>query len=522
MIIPKPNGKLEKTDGFWKLKTPLQVEYGGFNAQCLEAFSQRTRIECVQSAAHADIALLNDNKFQPEEYELTVTAEQVTIKASDGAGIILALTTLYLYISDNAVQCFTLRDAPRYAYRGLMLDCVRHFFTVDEVKKVIEQISLVKMNKLHWHLTDDQGWRIEIKAYPGLTEGIPHYTQDEIKEVVSFANERNIEVIPEIDMPGHMSSAVHVFPWLSCSGKQIKRPVDGGIYKAIMCAGKESTYSFIFKVLDEVIELFNSPYMHIGGDEAPKVEWKTCSSCASKLAELGSDNFEDLQGHFTSRVAEYLAQKGKKPICWNETLKSEKTPDELLVQYWMPGFDDEQVLKFHRQGRPVIFSDMFHLYLDYPHAVIPLNRVYDYTPAIGSDVSPDAPNSIGLEACLWAERVDTEDKLEQQLFPRVLALAENAWSHDKSYEDFISRLRKWAKRLRENSITCTPLDEVCPEGETRIKALTSMLGMFSASQEPDDNRINPAEIFGGGEDGKNFMSSFMSRFGIDPAMFNAK
>lgn len=521
-MIPNPTGEIQKADGSWKIKTELSVAFGGFDAQCIEAFSQRTRTACTASADNADIVLAKDASFKPEEYAITVAPARVTVTAASEAGVIHALTTLYVHISGDAVPCFTLKDAPRYAYRGLLFDCARHFFSVDEVKKIVEQIALVKLNKLHWHLTDDQGWRVEIKAYPELTAGIEHYTQEEIKDIVRFAAQRGIEVIPEIDMPGHVASAVHVLPWLSCAGKQIKRPTAGGIYKAILCAGKESTYDFACKVFDEVAALFPSPYVHIGGDEAPKAEWKECADCIAKLKEIGSDNFEDLQGHFTARIAEHLAQKGKKPICWNETLKSAKTPEDLTIQYWIPGIDDEPLLKFHKQGRPVLYSDMFQLYLDYPHAVIPLQRVYDYVPAIGDEITADAPNNIGLEACLWAERVDTEEKLEHLLFPRTMALAENAWSREKSYEDFMRRLQPWVERMRENGVACTPLDEVAPQGEARINGLKGLMGMFAANPEPDDNRINPAEVFGGGGEGESFIHKFMSRFGIDPAIFGAK
>jgi hexosaminidase len=240
-IIPKPNGVFRNVVGIWNVKPKLHIKNIDFDCLCLESFSNRLDIQCIPSESNEDIILVKDESFQLEEYEIEITKELVIVKASSESGIINALTTLYLCIENGKAPCFVLRDFPKYPHRGLLLDCVRHFFDVSEVKKVIEQISLVKLNKFHWHLTDDQGWRIESKVYPALHDGIPFYTHEEIKEVVRYAKMRNVEVIPEIEMPGHMASAVHVFPWLSCAVKQVKRATSGGIYKAILCAGKEST-----------------------------------------------------------------------------------------------------------------------------------------------------------------------------------------------------------------------------------------------------------------------------------------
>lgn len=518
-IIPKPNGALKQAEGTWQVRLSMKADLGGFSMDCLEAFSERALICFEAVTGNADFMLVRESDLKPEEYSLEVTPECIRIKASTEAGVIFALTTLYLSIDSGEAECFSLNDAPRYVHRGLMLDSVRHFFSAGEVKKIIEQISLAKVNKLHWHLSDDQGFRIEIKAYPALYEQIPYYTQEEIREIVRFAKVRGVEVIPEIDMPGHTASMVHVFPWLCCAGKQIKRPTSGGIYKAIMCAGKESTYEFIFKVLDEVADLFESPRIHIGGDEAPKIEWMECPECKKRLQEIGSDNFEELQGYFTSRIADYLKSIGKEVICWNETLGSDRLPEDLSIQYWMPGMGDEKVQKFFGAGRPVVFSDMFRLYLDYPHAIIPLKRVYDYVPSISGIQCEDAPNTLGLEVCLWSERVDTEEKLEEQIFPRVFALAEAAWTFKKDYDDFEQRLGGITEQLKQQGIHYTLPENYNPAGEEKAMVLQGIFASFAgtqgAAEEPDDNKVNLTELFSGEAAGV-----FLQGFDIDLTMLS--
>ena len=513
-IIPKPNGELKQTEGIWQVRPSMKVDCGGFSFSCITAFSERTQIHFEAASENVDVILARESDRKPEEYTLEVTQNGVRIAAAAESGVILALTTLYLCMDSGHVPCFSLNDVPRYTHRGLMLDSVRHFFSADEVKKIIEQISLAKVNKLHWHLSDDQGFRIEIREYPALYDQIPYYTQDEIREIVRFAKVRNVEVIPEIDMPGHSASAVYVFPWLSCAGKQIKRPTKGGIYKAIMCAGKESTYEFICKVLDEVADLFESPMIHIGGDEAPKMEWTGCPACKERLREIGSDNFEDLQGYFTNRIAEYLKTKGREVICWNETLRADKLMEGLTIQYWMPGPDDEKTAVFFRDNGPVIFSDMFKLYLDYPHGVTPLKKVYDYVPAIGNRQCEDAPNTLGIEVCLWTERVETNERLEELLFPRIFALAEAAWTREKDYDDFERRLSDKVDQLRKQGICYTLPENYNPDDAEKMKVLQEIFTDFTGIlQEPDDNEVNIAELFSDGNAG-----DFLKGFELDPAI----
>lgn len=356
----------------------------------------------------------------------------------------------------------------KYGYRSLHLDCARHFFSVETVKKVIEGISYGNMNVFHWHLTDDHGWRIESKKFPQLHQNSGQfYTQEEIREIIIFAKERGIEIIPEIDMPGHNLALLSVFPEYSCKGEPVTPAKARGIYKTILCAGKEDVYTFVEELLDEMIPLFDSEYFHIGGDEAPKDEWKECPHCNAKMKELGLTSYEDLQGYFTARVCEVLKKHGKTPIVWNDALLASNLPEDVVVQYWTIDHAKAMVPFVEKQGK-WIYSDMFEVYLDYPHSMIPLKKVYDFKPHLYKYDIPRMDNLIGFEACAWTEHIDNEQKLCEHIFPRVYALAERANGEKYTdYESFKERVREKVERLEKAGIPYTKEKWWDPQGKAR-------------------------------------------------------
>lgn len=356
----------------------------------------------------------------------------------------------------------------KYGYRSLHLDCARHFFSVETVKKVIEGISYGNMNVFHWHLTDDHGWRIESKKFPQLHQNSGQfYTQEEIREIIIFAKERGIEVIPEIDMPGHNLALLSVFPEYSCKGEPVTPAKARGIYKTILCAGKEDVYTFVEELLDEMIPLFDSEYFHIGGDEAPKDEWKECPHCNAKMKELGLTSYEDLQGYFTARVCEVLKKHGKTPIVWNDALLASNLPEDVVVQYWTIDHAKAMVPFVEKQGK-WIYSDMFEVYLDYPHSMIPLKKVYDFKTHLYKYDIPRMDNLIGFEACAWTEHIDNEQKLCEHIFPRVYALAERAnGEKNTDYESFKERVREKVARLEKAGIPYTKEEWWDPQGKAR-------------------------------------------------------
>jgi len=506
-IIPKPNGDLIRAEGFYTLHRTLAVDLGPFEEYCVRAFERRAGVCLEPRASNPSLVLQQDIDYGPEQYCLEVMPERVSITAATERGVIWALTTLYLNMEKSRIPCITLTDAPRYGHRSLMLDVSRHFYGVSQVKQIIEQLSLAKINRLHWHLTDDQGWRIESHVFPELIQNQHYYTQKEIKGVVAYAKERGVDVIPEIDMPGHISSLLAVKPELSCAGTAPVIPDSGGIFPVILCPGKEATFDFIEALLDEVLPLFDSPYFHIGGDEAPKSEWKKCPHCNARMEQLGLTDYEDLQGYFTCRVAEYLAGKGKTAVCWNDSLKASLRPDNLVIQYWIEMGGPSPTVDFFNEGGRVYFSDMLHYYFDYPHGMIPLKKAYEYDPQLYGESCAGKENTMGVEACVWAERIRTEQRQEELIFPRVYAVAETGWSRDKDYADFERRLEPMLSQLDRAGISYTSLENANPTGEVRRREVMELLkGLMT---------VLPAEGEGESPIPPEMIEYFMQSF-VDP------
>ena len=456
-MLPAINGRLKQQEGWFSLaQEVLTVSFGGFAPWCAAAFAKRLGAT-VQESQTGQIMLLRDDSLPPEAYVLTVTAEGIRVQVACEQSVILALTTLYqLMDGQRRVPCLSLTDAPRYQHRGLSLDCVRCFFPVGEVRRVIEQMARVKLNVLHWVLTNDQGWRIESRQYPRLNEiSGPYYTRDEIRNVVAYARERGIEIIPEIDMPGHMTALLAAYPEYSCSGKPVQLAKTGGIYPIILCAGAEKTYELIDSLLGEVCSLFPGGRIHLGGDEAPKREWKTCPCCQQRKRDEGLADENELQGWFMNRAIAIGLTHGKQAICWNESLMGGNLDSSAAIQYWTVDQAEPTKVFLQKDGR-LIYSDMFSLYLDYPTVCTPLSRVYGDAQVLDDlDVSDKV---YGVEACLWAEHVRDAESLEQLLFPRLYAFAEMAWSKSQDYADFRSRLPAFLQVHHPADMTLTPED----------------------------------------------------------------
>lgn len=333
-LIPAPRGSVHMQEGSVKLPETVTVSLGDFAPWCLEAFA--ARLDGHVETAENGFITLKKADIAKEGYKLTVTKDGITVEAADESGAVWALTTVTeLTAEGEALPIVTIEDAPHYGHRGLSLDCSRHFFTADEVKKVIDQMTRVKLNVLHWHLVDDQGWRIECKTLPLLHETTgTYYTQEEIRSVIEYARVRGMEIIPEIDMPGHTRSMIAAYPHLSCFGEKTELCQFGGIFEKILCPGKDETFEFIEKLLTEVCALFPDDRFHIGGDEAPKTEWKKCPHCKARMEALGLTDYEDLQGYFTKRVVAILKKHGKRAVCWNDVLESKDVGTENIIQYW--------------------------------------------------------------------------------------------------------------------------------------------------------------------------------------------
>lgn len=506
-IIPNPNGTVAIRENRIALPASFVVSFGDFAPWCLDAFLLRTG--CTAADGKAWLTLKKDKALSKEGYRLQISGTGIVIHAADEIGVVWALTSMYHLMDENGtVPVCTITDEPKYSYRGQSLDCARHFFSAEVVKQVIEQLSLVKINTLHWHLTDDQAWRIESKAFPKLHEtSVQYYTWDEIRDIVEYARIRGVEVIPEIDLPGHTTGILAAYPEYSCFGKSVSLATAGGIYPIILCAGKDSTFELVEKILEEVCPLFPAERFHIGGDEAPKSEWANCPHCKKRMEDEGIANVEDLQGYFTMRVAEMLKKHGKKLICWNDSLKSSTLPEDILIQYWTAQHL-KQMEPYCADGGKFIYSDMFDLYFDYPYSMIPLKRVYNCTPAIGKLKRADTINLIGIESCLWAEHIETPEQLFSRIFPRAYATAEAAWSTEKNYDDFKRRLLLLTEKAEQVGVIGTPGNWWDPKGKARRDEALAYVERMTAAI-PKNAKDTIAEADG---DASAFLMGFATKF----------
>ena len=492
--FPKINGEIKTREGKFVLPPNLSVDCGGFAPWCVEVFCQRMGLS--RKTGMPWLVLRRDETLPQEGYRLNVTDQGIQIGASTEQGVIWALTTVYLRTEpDRTIACCSLRDAPCYPHRGQSLDCVRHFFPVEEVKRILEQLSLVKLNVLHFHLTDDQGWRIESLKYPQLHQvNAQYYTQDQLRELVEYARIRGMEIIPEIDLPGHTTAILHAFPDLGCNGEKPELATAGGIYTTILCAGKEAVYGFLEQLLEEICDIFPGKRIHIGGDEAPKRQWMDCPDCLAAMKEQGFTDFEQLQGYFTRRVVDILRKHRKIPVCWNETLKGDPEPEEMQIQYWTLAAP-EKMDAYAKAGGNYIYSYMCELYLDYPYSMTGVRKLYNMRPHIWNRRCEKDPGLLGIEAAVWTEHIADPRDLEEHLFPRVYIVAEKAWSGEHlPYRAFLAMLRQLC-RLAEREGICTMKEAWWnPEGRLRRReALDFFVKMNGGTLEAVPENQAPAE-----------------------------
>lgn len=415
------------------------------------------------------VETVRDDAMEPEAYRLKIGAQAIELRAKTQAGFFYAEQTLRQLRRNcgGALPLCEISDAPAFAHRGFMLDCVRHFFPVADLKRLIEAAARMKLNLFHWHLTDDQGWRIEISAFPKLTELAsmrpfsnfgrsmefgPHggfYSKEDIREIVAFCAERQITVIPEIEMPGHASALLSAYPEYSCDGMPVQVKTRGGVYADTLCAGKEETYAMLETILTEVMELFPGKQIHLGGDEAPKEHWKACQRCQEKMRAEGLKSEVALQCWLTDRMAGFLKRHGREAVVWNDALKGggRLSPD-ITLQYWVGG-DDASTIAHANAGGAVIQSPTLYYYLDMCYGVIPLDRAYAYVPYFPEQNRKEG--TIGVEAPLWTEYMPDLKRVGYMAFPRMAAVAETGWcgTEGKDAQAFRRRLKQFLPLISE-------------------------------------------------------------------------
>ena len=463
ICYPQGNEKLERTAHF--LASYIREVTG-------------TIVRVSTEAGTHNIRLVLDAAIQEKEgYQLNVTTDEITVKGSTEVGIFYGIQTIHkaLPVTNRtqvaAIPVGTVKDHPQFEYRGFMVDVGRHFFSVDYLKEIIDMLAMHNINYFHWHLTEDQGWRIEIKKYPNLTkvgsyrkgtiirrgqpeiDSVPvsgYYTQEEAKEIVRYAAERFITVIPEIDMPGHMLAALVSYPELGCTGGPYEMPLKFGVFSEVLCGGNEKTLQFAKDVLEEIMEIFPSKYIHIGGDECPKDEWEKCPKCQAKIRELHLKSTpkhskeNQLQAYFMGEVEKVIVAHGRKMMGWDEILEGNPTKSSTVLAWTSP----KATVKAAQLQHKTITCPIQHLYFSNPHwnelrSVNSVARVYNYNPLPDELSEADKKNIIGAQGCIWTEWTKDSLKMEWQMMPRIAALCELQWSNPakKNLDCFLQRLQ---------------------------------------------------------------------------------
>lgn len=459
-VIPMPT-LLEKKEEFFEAKflntkDDFKIrEFELFKKQLKNYFPKKTIFSKSTSSKNFEIKIDETIDEDASFYELSIGQEFIVVKGGK-KGVFYGLQTLFQLIVLNydsisnsiRLPCLEIKDQNSFEHRGFLMDCCRHFFSVKTIKKYIDLLAIYKMNILHWHLTEDQGWRIEIDKYPKLnTVGSwredstgkygGFYTKKEIREIVKYAKERYIEVIPEIELPGHSQAAIASYPFLSCESKQIQVANSWGVFKDIYCAGNDSVFIFLEDIFQEITELFPSNRIHIGGDEAPKFRWENCEKCQKRMAQENLKDEHELQSYFIERIAKDLEKKNKSIIGWDEIIES-KINSDVTIQSWRGFSGGIQAVK---EGKKTIMSPTSHCYFDYDINSIDLEKVYTFNPIPSEIDSLESELIIGGECNLWSERIPSEKELDRKTFPRLLAMSEVLWTYRKDkFENFQNRV----------------------------------------------------------------------------------
>lgn len=482
-IIPRPAKIKENGNTVWfSEKTVILGEF----SETLSAF--KNLIPKAVNAKENTLTFFADNDIAKDGYKIICDNENINVFCSDKGGALYAFMTIILMCGGNEwFNSVTVDDKPNCYWRGFMLDCSRHFWSVDKIKQVLDFMASIKMNIFHWHLADDQGWRIEIEKYPLLTqkgtvrkgtaqfvnhmrdkeypytpgeygEGL-FYTKDDAREIVKYAAERNITVVPEIDIPGHSSAAIACYPEISCSGEEIEVEHLFGIFKNNLCCAKPATYDFVKTVIDELCEVFTGPYFHIGGDEVEPDSWDNCPDCQALKKEHNLKDNTELHGYFNNIIIDYLKQKGKKALGYNEILSNNLDRSAIPV-VWTPRVMDE-ALEWAKSGGKTVQMIYDYVYADMPYSIIPLSKTYNYNPYL--EGFTDEECTIGFEVPLWTEYVRDEKKFDFQTFVRLLAISEVSWTDikNRNYENFEERLENLREFYKNLGINFAPKRAYC-------------------------------------------------------------
>lgn len=464
-IVPEP-ASIERGDGTYTIGETFRIKAPKACKSTVDIMSAYlSDIHGVDAKKGRNLIFKIDKSAAPESYELSISARGIKV-TGDEAGLFYGMRTLQQLMDQygKELPCLTVRDTPRFGWRGLMLDCGRYFYSVEYIKKYIDLLSRFKMNRFHWHLTEDAGWRIEIKSHPELTataawrnttlknwdgyqDRIPnggYYTQEQVRDIVKYAQDRHVTIIPEVDLPGHTQSVVAAHPELGCTGERIQVATTWHVKKEVLCIGNSGTLELIKDILGELIDMFPSDYIDIGGDEAPVDHWNNCPKCQEMMRREGMTNPRELQSWLTARMGEFCEERGRKILGWDEILEGAELSKSAAVMSWR---GVKGGIRASALGHKVVMAPNNYMYLDYYQSdnrdiepfniggLLPLEKVYSYEPFDPVMSEEDRKCIMGVQANLWCEFVHGENIASYMTYPRALAVAEIGWS-DPSKKDW--------------------------------------------------------------------------------------
>ena len=470
-------------------------------------------------AGETTLRFVHNPALEPEQYSVSCGTGGVSVDAGSEAAAVWAAATVAQLVNEHGgrLPYGLYEDKPRFGWRGLLMDVCRHFFPIATLYRLVDLMAYYKFNRLHLHLSDDQGFRFESERYPLLNrvgswrtstlkkrgaaaqDGVPHggyYTKNELRALVAYAKARGVEIVPELDLPGHALAILAAYPALACFEEPVAVATTFGVSeysKKLLCAGKKETFSFVCSLLEEMMEVFPFEYVHIGGDEAVKDNWKRCPRCQSVMRELGLKNERQLQGHFLNRVNEFLREHGRSAIVWNDGLCANLDAD-MTAQFWIPFLSGGAGLTTRRvnAGGKAIISHCLRVYYDYPYALTPLRKTYGFEPVLPGIHRSREAGVLGLEAAIWTEWIDSEQKLFFNTLPRLAATAETDWAarKRKPYMDFLRRLQPhYALYERLNLPYAKGVERPLSLGK-RIRGIKTYLQTDSHAELPQNSSSN--------------------------------
>ena len=492
-IIPRPIKTKELEEKVWfSKKTVISGEF----SEVAELFEHLIP-ETVDAEANT-LNFIVDNDIAEEGYKIICENGDINLFCSARAGALYGfMTIVQLAAGNDNFNAVVIEDAPKYNWRGFMLDCSRHFWPMEKLKEILDYMASIKMNVFHWHLADDQGWRIEIKKYPLLTEkgsirkGTPYsvihmrdkdstynageygrglfYSQEDAREIVAYAAARNIMVVPEIDVPGHATAAIACYPEISCDNREVEVEPHFGIFKNNLCCARPESYDFIKGVIDELCDIFPAPYFHIGGDEVVSEQWDNCPACQELMKKEGLKDHVELHGYFNNILVDHLKTRGKAAIGWNEII-SENMDDTAIPQVWTTR-GAKKAIKWSETRGPVILTQYNYVYSDMAYSLIPLSKTYNYSPNFEGF---EDENILGIEMPQWTEYIPHNKKFDFQTYVRLLAISEVAWTdvRNKHYEDFETRVETMRPYFKSIGINLAPKTIYCGNTFTGADAMT--------------------------------------------------